>query len=457
MNYKLLIWGIVSFVITLSLSIYFYLERTVFLDISFHLFYLLKDKSFAIQNYRYAAFFTQLFPLSAGELGWSLKSIAVLYSASFVLLPLIVFGLIVGCYKNLKIGVAYLFYLSVMATHSFFWIQSELPQGMAFLFLFLAVLDDFYHTNKAKSLKGLLLTLLLFLIVFSHPLVIFPMSFIGLYFWLYYIKNRWTTVVVFALFIFIYGIKSVFFKTGYDSSATDSLLNYSFSWKEVLSLPSLKLFLHYLVTDYYLWGVFFITIVLYYWLQKEFVKLLLVIMFSFALISIICITYINSIDQFYLENQYQLLAFFVVIPVSYDLTGKLNFRWIVLCLVVMQGLFVMRVCLVSKVYEKRLEYYRNIMSSTESWEKKKIIYPIALVDKEIILMDWASSYEFWLLSTIETGNTRSIIISYQKDEFDYAISNNHCFITKWGAPDYNEFKSPYFVLDDTTGYIKLQE
>lgn len=35
-------------------------------------------------------------------------------------------------------------------------------------------------------------------------------------------------------------------------------------------------------------------------------------------------------------------------------------------------------------------------------------------------MTWSSSYEFWLLSTIEEGVSRSIIIEEKENEFDWA-------------------------------------
>ncbi|MFN8416705.1 MAG: hypothetical protein U0U66_10270 [Cytophagaceae bacterium] len=454
-NKYISILGVLSFVLSLGASVYFYQERTVFLDISFHLFYILKDQAFAIQNYRFAAFFTQMFPMLGDFLGLPLSSIAILYSTSFVILPAIAFGVIVGVYKNYKIGAAYLIYLLLMVTHTFFWIQSELPQGMAFVFLFLATLEYWYDAvNSAKVGVGILILLLLVVIVFSHPLVIFPMGFAAGFYWLTYKDKKWKTVVIFSFFILIYGVKSIWFKTSYDSGALDTISNYSFSWSEFVHLYSFKKFAQYVVSDYYLWIASLLGLVLYYTLQNDFLKLLLVLLFNVLLVSIIGITYPNGAEQFYLENQYQLLAFFVSLPIVNVLFEKNCKQWLFVFLLVIQVAFLFRMWMVSTVYQSRLNMYKDILSTTAHDQNKKIIYSINDFPKDTLLMDWASSYEFWLLSTMETGQTRSVIIAYQENEFDYALSNNHCVITKWGAHDYSEFHSPYFVFADTSKYVK---
>lgn len=51
--------GSLTYIVLGILALVFYLERTAFLDISFHLFYILKDGDFAIQNNRFAAALTQ--------------------------------------------------------------------------------------------------------------------------------------------------------------------------------------------------------------------------------------------------------------------------------------------------------------------------------------------------------------------------------------------------------------
>lgn len=110
MNKKqILIIGIFTYGVLLILSILFYKERTAFADISYHLFAILKDGTFAIQNNRFGAAITQLVPLVGSKLGLSLKAIAISYSIAFALLYLLIFIIICEYLKNTKIALAFLF------------------------------------------------------------------------------------------------------------------------------------------------------------------------------------------------------------------------------------------------------------------------------------------------------------------------------------------------------------
>ena len=84
-NKSIIYFGIFSYVILFILALLFYRERVIFLDMAFHLFYILKDNDLAIQNFRFGACFTQLFPYLGQKLGFSLDNIAKLYSSGFVL------------------------------------------------------------------------------------------------------------------------------------------------------------------------------------------------------------------------------------------------------------------------------------------------------------------------------------------------------------------------------------
>ncbi len=144
------ILGVLSFGFALFFSIIYFLERTAFLDLSFHLFYLLKDNDYCIQNYRIGAVFTQSFPLIGAWLGLSLKSIAILYSTSFIVLYALTFFCILVGFKNVKLAIIYLFFCILITTHTFFWAQSELPQGVAYLFIYLCrfVIQTEYRSSS---------------------------------------------------------------------------------------------------------------------------------------------------------------------------------------------------------------------------------------------------------------------------------------------------------------------
>lgn len=225
--------GVFTFSILLVLSILFYLERTVFLDISYHLFSILKDDDFAIQNNRFGAFFTQLFPLIGSKLGFSLQTIAVLYSMSFVILPLLTFLLTHLYFKNTKVSVAYLLFTIVMTTHTFYWIQSELPQAIAFLFILIALLDRAVLEKTLSNKFVFLSSVLLFLVCFTHPLILIIFTFVLCYYFVSHPGQK-SVVASFGLTFFsFYAVKYFFFKTSYDSQATGGARQHTYAFPQL--------------------------------------------------------------------------------------------------------------------------------------------------------------------------------------------------------------------------------
>ncbi len=70
MNKKVvLLIGIITYAILLLFSVFFFKERTVFLDVAFHIFQIVKTGDFTIQAGRFGAALTQIFPLASAKVG----------------------------------------------------------------------------------------------------------------------------------------------------------------------------------------------------------------------------------------------------------------------------------------------------------------------------------------------------------------------------------------------------
>ena len=65
-NIRFLI-GAISYAFLLILAYVYYKERTLWGDIPYHVFHILKDDNFAIQNNRFGAVLTQWIPLVLGR------------------------------------------------------------------------------------------------------------------------------------------------------------------------------------------------------------------------------------------------------------------------------------------------------------------------------------------------------------------------------------------------------
>ncbi|MCB0659781.1 MAG: hypothetical protein KDC04_02535, partial [Saprospiraceae bacterium] len=122
MNKKISFLGLGTYTVLLILSIVFFKERAAFVDIAFHIFYIIKDNDFAIQNHRFIAFFTQLFPLFSSKMGLSLSNIMKLYSSSFIVLNVIIFAFLSYILRIWKFALILILMNTIIVSHTFYWI-----------------------------------------------------------------------------------------------------------------------------------------------------------------------------------------------------------------------------------------------------------------------------------------------------------------------------------------------
>ncbi len=451
----LLLWGIVAFAALLFLSLLWYRERVVFLDIAYHLFYLLKDRGFAIQNGRFGAAFTQLFPLSGAALGLSINAISLLYSASFILLPALVFGLLLGPLRNPKMALAYLLFVVSMMTHTFFWTQSELPQTMAFLALFAGILERELSRENLSLGFWVAAQILLLTICFSNPLSPIAFFYLLFFFALRYPGKRRLLIAVGSSFLLFWMVKSLFFRYPYDQTAMSGLKNFKSLFPHYFNLQSNRDFVRYFLYDYYVAGLLLVAIVMFYFRRRAWLSLGLLLCFFVGYTALVNISNPAGADQFYMENQYLLLPFFIALPIAYDLfplIKKVAFQQVLLGAIV--GLCILRIALTQPFYHKRLQWNEALLAQTAGLPNTKIVLPASAAPTKTLLMTWGSSYELWLLSTLNGGPARSLIMEENAGEFDWALDRNKAFITKWGVFDYAELKGPYFPFPDTSHYVK---
>ncbi len=458
MRKQSLIFGTFTYVFFLFIAIYFFMERTAFIDIAFHLFSIFKDNDFAIQNNRFVAFITQLFPLLSFKLGIDLKYIAIFYSMSFVILNATIFYIVTTVLKSWKFGFAMILMNTIMATHTVYWIQSELQQGLSFLVLFFGLLyyhlENTYNDNDKRKLfiEGLLVILTFFL-VFAHPLMIFPFTFLSLYFAIIKKERINNYLYYLFLFLFLFAVKSVFFKTHYDSNAMSGISNIKKLFPNYITLESNKKFLKYVISDYYFLPATLLFISIFYIVKKQFVKFILILGSFIFYLMLVNISYPNGADQFYIENIYLPLSVFLVFPLSFDIIGNIKPKYFSLILSVFLIIRLADIYDTHSIYTDRVNYLNNLIVESDKSESKKLIIQENEEIKSKIIMSWSTPYEIWLLSTIKNSKSSSIIITENTKDLEWLLPYKNKFITKWGAFDYSELPSKYFIFNDTTKYI----
>lgn len=430
----------------------FYKERTIFTDIAFHLFQIIKNENFAIQNNRFGAVCTQIFPLLALKLNLSLQQITFVYSEAFVVFYFLIFIVIIKCFKNLSVALAWLGFNTVMVTHTFYWIQSELPQGMSFAFLYFALLDNILKKESIPNYFFPLAFIILVIVCFTHPLLVFAEIFVLLFFILNYKNKRkliqWNILLVVGFYI----TKSIFFKTAYDNTAMGGLKNIRLLFPNYFTITSNANFFKYLLHDYYLLLLLSVFMFAFYIRQQQYRKLVLVACFFLGYLFIVNISYPDGTNQYYIENQYLILSVFLFISFAFDVIPTINYKYLLIGFSFVAVISLIRIYNAHELYTTRLNWNRQFLAKTAALENKKLIVNKDNVPMDILMANWSSSFEFWLLSTIENDTSRSIIIIDNKDEITWQKGYNKIFVTKWDTPEYSTLNKKYFNFTDTSYY-----
>lgn len=243
-------FGTIAYAILFIFTYIFFLERTAILDAAFHLFYILKDNDFAIQVHRFGACFTQIFPLLGSKLGLGLDAIMKLYSVGFICYHFAIFILSILISRSYKFGLVALLFNTLLMTHTHYWIQSELIQGIGFLILSFAF---FFRISEDQLQTKLwlfpVLSLVIFNLAFIHPLVVFPFLFMALFFTWEKTINRQLMTMIGSSFIAFYVIKTLLFKSAYDARSMENLDKIWSFFPNILEIPANTNFIHYLIQD----------------------------------------------------------------------------------------------------------------------------------------------------------------------------------------------------------------
>ena len=449
-------WGV--YAVMLFFSVLYFKERFAFIDGANFLFTILQKGSFAIFHSRYIAIFTEVFPLVASKLSLSLSAVTLSYSVGFTIYYSLCYFICGTVFKRYDFALVALLINVLFVTHTFYWLISELPQGMNFIVVFLAFLSQL-KDKKINVLNWVLLVFFVIVIVWSHPLAMFPFGFCMVF--LYVADQspvaRKHLILSTGLYVTFYLIKYFFFRDNYDSTSVGAANNLISRFPHYFNTPSNHNFIAYCKKMYYWIPALFLLNTVNYIRNKKWKQLLVFQGFFWAYLFLINVSYYTSdVNTFYIENLYLPLGMILAVPFVFDafthlLPGRIFFAT---CLLFMVS-WVYRVYDIGKFYVARLNWERGYL---QQHQKDKLIVNMNMVPMDTLVLTWATPYEFWLISTMEKDTTASINITDNPAQFVWAIQEKKKFLPAWGIYAYDELPKRYFKFyDTTTTYITLEK
>ncbi len=447
---KLYRLGIIVYAVLFLLSILFYKERTIFVDIAYHLFLILKDGGLAIQDYRYGAAVSQVLPMLAAKLSMPMNVVMIVYSAGFVLYYFLCYLICGSLLKNYRMALVLLLYNTLLTAHTFYWVQSELLQGIAFLVVVFAYLET-RATQKIKIHEAFLLLCCFAILHFFHALLFIA----GLYMFGFFILDKKIPVnkklllgsLVWYILVLVIWMK--FFVVQADSGKMDNAAKFKEMFPDYFTIRANKIFLKACITKLFWVPVTVFLVARHYRVQRNW------LMFTFFLVSFTgCLLLINVSyptgwePAFYMEHFYVLLAVIIALPLVYDVLPSFkNADTSVMLIAAILVTAIVRIYVTHGIYTDRLNWEKDFLAKNIN---KKLVIDERKVPIDKLIMTWGTSFEFWLLSTTEYGKSASIIITDHLDQFEASAGlENKAMITVWQTWPYTKLPEKYFKFSDT--------
>jgi hypothetical protein len=438
--------GFAGMIALLLLSVIYWRERTLFLDVAYQTVLMLRDGDVQVQVQRFGAAVVQALPLWGSKLMLPLKGVLLLYSVSFTLLYLLFFTLTAFVFKDRLMSWAMLCLYLLMTVDGFYWCTSELQQGLGFMLVVWAFIRRFPAIDRGWHMLFLLPALVA--VVFYHPLLVLPWSFLAVFFvWKNPALRHWRYGMVQLVYLGIIVLKQVYLPNWYDSGKMSVFMqNLQEDFPNYFSYPAYSKFFNHLW--HYWWGVLLLYVAFLLgsirkraWADIVFVTLAVV---GYVVISALGSP--NASYRFYAEVNYMPIIPIVAIPAGAQLLDDwLKLRWVRLVMVTVLTARLLHISAGHEPFAARLDWLSQAMKNgkMEKPDVRKFYLTEQQSPMDTLFMTWATPYETLLLTACEMPDSASsLMITPDTSKFSADWQREDVFISEFQTfalkklPDY---------------------
>ena len=447
--------GLLCMLALLAFAGQFYLERAAFLDLALHTFAFLKDKTLFVQNQRFVAVVTQVWPLLAARAGMPIGPMLLLYSLVFVGYYLAVFLVIGYLFRNEQVALVVPLLFTLLVSNTFYWAQSELPQALAMLLLYYGGISRLQVLRPDWRTAGLFL--LIPVSIYGHPLLILPFIFL----WGYdYLLNRrfrdWLYYGALLLALASYWYRTHNIVPGsYEAQRMHLWESAQLYFPNYWSLEGNQDLLWLFRRRFYLFPILMAALIAFFAVRRPtggWWRLAWILGFTLFYTQVVFISYPNHTDYNYLENLYMPLALFVAIPFTMELLPVL--RPVRLAWGLLAAVFVLRLAVVWQAHVPYTAYIRwleKVLAYARQYPECKYIVDKANADPyQQRASSWAASFETMLLSARPSpDSTQSLLLTDQVAPYLPRLGQTERVLMAWDESEYSWLPQEYFRLPKT--------
>jgi hypothetical protein len=451
--------------VLLVFSGYFYIERMLFSDAAHIFTTIVNTKRLSIIENRFGSFITQLFPLVGVWLKLPLKTLLFIYSVSFN-----TFFLASGfmLYRWRQYGLVLLLglYLTACATETFYWSNNEVHQGVCWMLLAFGYLFYCVENGRSRLKMFIPFTLLIFLALFSHPLVIIVTTYLFVFFLLdkRLLHAGKRTLVLALIILFIVFLKVYASSTGfYDKGLVTGLIE-SFSMDKVLGFfktSTAREFFKSTVQDYWQFLILFLWGIGATLLSRKPLILIWVVISMLGYFTLVCLMYPVCDLKFYIESEWMPMTILALIPFVWFGLPRLNIGFAGLLILTF---FTMRLVQISNSCGKFQGRIKEIRRITTLLQEKNI--PKGMIERHqndaihnTLMMSWGLPYETMILSGIDGKNKPVTALLLFEDEIKGKLARitEKDFVSPFWEQSYTKLNARYFSIDTVRPYVVLDD
>ena len=440
--------GFAGMVALLVLSIVFWRERTLFLDVAYQTVLMLRDDQVQVQVQRFGAAVVQALPLLGSRLLLPVEAVLLLYSVSFTLLYLLFFTLTAFVFKDRLMSWAMLCLYLLMTVDGFYWCTSELQQGLGFMLVVWSFIRRFPAIDKVWY--ALFLFPALVAVVFYHPLLVLPWSFMAVFFaWKMPALRHWRYGMVQLVYVAIIVLKQVYLPNWYDSGKMSVFMqNLQEDFPNYFSYPAYGKFFNHLWQ--YWWGValLYLAFLLGGIRKKDWAEIGFVTLAVAGYLIVSALGSPNASYRFYAEVNYMPIVLMIAIPAGTQLLDNwLRLRWVRAAIVAVVMARLLHICIGHEPFAARLDWLSQSMEAGKTAKPGASKFYLAEQQSpmDTLLMTWATPYETLLLSACENpGSATSLIITPDVGKFSADWQREDIFLSEFQIFALEKLPEHYF-------------
>lgn len=458
--------GHLFFLCLALLSVYFWKERQAF-DAAHYLFEIIDRKFFYVAHQRPLGVVSQILPLVGVWLNLPLKIVAILYSVGDIIWYYLLFLLMAYKLETRRGIICLLLLLSLTVRYSFYCPVTELLQGLALLPVWLSLL------GKPFRLRIPLLIGIMALIVFSHPLLFYPLAFTFAWWSMTRVegsksinsdKSRLPRILWPSLIILV--AAKFFLLDTYDHDKAFYPVVYNdYGYLKTLSLETVFDLMKVVAGGYPLMTILFFVTIAIYAMHRRVKSSLLLLLFVLGYIVTIAATHRFGGISNYSERMLLPIPFMIamaaagIVSLSRVFVPKLM-AFVGLLLVLLLHLDVLRIT--AKPYTLRVQQMKSLTNVSRKLGIQKAIVDENLLEQNSFAMTgWSYPLETLLISALKGPDSCVSVILKHEHVDRIAKQGNAVRSNEWVK--WTEIILPlkglnenYFKLPEE-GYLSLNE